>query len=423
MSIGLRRVIIFCNKHRLSPSIKAGGYGTAGVAIGGNSVVSPLLCLMLATYLFRNGGSLGDIIVDLSRLRGIAIEVPDDSTPRGYVGLRDQVAPTDKGKGKARPRPSQTVTTLKPQGIDSTSTTSLAPLKRRRGDEESDDDEEKAAYEARLRTYDPAAPGVSSFLSGPPFAPEPGVDRRMPPQDYRAPRLGTADSTGSEAASIHFAGDRQDTDGVDSITMAMSESRTDSQLSGIGGGPATIRGPFDHMNLAGESGTADAPRTTPWFPSRVRPFDYLGTTDSSFDTGPVQQPTYQQSMNSSGGLASFPTFSSNSPFSGVTFPPMNIPHDSPHSSFQSTGEGSLSPASQSSAFNPHLPADMDNPPLDHRTLLEPRYSHVYVTFGAGVLQKEIDMHTADNPVEAKESHDGAVGLIPYHVPTCVQSDQ
>jgi hypothetical protein len=36
-----------------------------------------------------------------------------------------------------------------------------------------------------------------------------------------------------------------------------------------------------------------------------------------------------------------------------------------------------------------------------------------------MLQKEIDMHTADNPVGAKESANGAVDLIPYHVPTYV----
>ena len=65
--------------------------------------------------------------------------------------------------------------------------------------------------------------------------------------------------------------------------------------------------------------------------------------------------------------------------------------------------------------------DWEHPSLDHRPQLEPRYPHVYVTFGAGVLQKEIDMYTADNPVEAKESADGTVGLIPYHVPTCVRS--
>jgi hypothetical protein len=243
----------------------------------------------------------------------------------------------------------------------------------------------------------------------------------MPPQDYRASLLGTVDSTGSEDASINIGGDRQGTDGVDSTTTVISESRGDDLRSRTGeGNPQSslvnLRGPFDHMNLVGESTTTHTPRSTPWFPSRQRPFDYLATTGSSRDTGPIQQPTYQQSIHSSSGFTSLPTFSSNAPFLGGTFPSLDIP---PYSSLQSARDGSLSPTSASSLFSPHLPMDLQNPPLDPRPLPEPRYPHVYVTFGAGMLQKEIDMYTADNPVEATESPDGSVRLIPYHVPTYV----
>lgn len=181
--------------------------------------------------------------------------------------------------------------------------------------------------------------------------------------------------------------------------------------------PVDTRGPFDHINLDGEPNSADVPQSTPWFPSRVRPFDYLTATGSSEDAGPVQQPTYQQTMYSSGGLTSLPTFASNTPFSEPTFPSLDIPHGLLHSSLHSTGEGSSFPTSASSLFSPYLSTNWENPPLGHRPQSEPRYPHVYVTFGAGVLQKEIDIHTADNPVEAKESPDGMVQLIPYHVPT------
>jgi len=44
----------FCSKHSLSPSVKAGGYGTAGWSIG------------------------GDIIIDVSKLTEIDIEVPKE---------------------------------------------------------------------------------------------------------------------------------------------------------------------------------------------------------------------------------------------------------------------------------------------------------------------------------------------------------
>ena len=344
------------------------------------------------------------------------MDVPDNSIPREYVGLKDQLSPTDKGKGKVGRRSRQATPAPNSQDVELTSTTSVAPRKRRR---EADDDEEAAAYEARLRTYDPAAPGVSSFLSGPPLAPEPGVSRRVPPQDYRAPRLDESNSTGSEDAN------RQRIDGTISTRTTTSESRANDLPSGAGSTgdlpspPVDARGPFDHMNLTGEPNSVDPPRSTPWFPSRVRPFDYLATPSSSEDTGPIQQPTYQQSIHSSRELTSFPTFASNAPFSGPTFPPLNIPYNLPNSALHTTGEGSSFPTSASSLFSPYLPMDWEGRPLDHHPQLEPRYPHVYVTFGAGVLQKEIDMHTADNPVEAMESTSGTVGLIPYHVPTYV----
>jgi hypothetical protein len=91
----------------------------------------------------------------------------------------------------------------------------------------------------------------------------------------------------------------------------------------------------------------------------------------------------------------------------------------PYSSLQSAREGGLSPTAASPLFSPHLPMDLQNPPLDHRPPPEPRYPDVYVTFGAGMLQKEIDMHTTENPVGTMESPDGTVRLIPYHVPTYV----
>lgn len=354
-------------------------------------------------------------------MRGIAIDVPGDSIPHEYVGLRDQLSPTDKGKGKARQLLAQVGSASNLRDVDVTSTTSATPQKRRReaGDA---DDEEQAAYEARLKTYDPAAPRVSSFLSGPPLAPEPGVSRRMPPQDYRAPRLDASNSTGSEVAPIPTDLHHQHTDATNPTMTTPAESRTDNDLRSAVGDRENLalplmRGPFDHMNLSGEPNSTDVPRSTPWFPSRVRPFDYLTTAGSSQDTGPIQQPTYQQTVHSSGGLASFPTFASNTPFSEPTFPSLNISHGLPHSSLHPAGEDSSFPTSASSLLSPHPPIGWENPPLDHRTPSEPRYPHVYVTFGAGVLQKEIDMHTADNPVEAKESVNGTVDLIPYHIPT------
>jgi hypothetical protein len=67
--------IIVCTKHSPYPSIKAGGYGTAGCAIN------------------------GDIIVDLGGLIGIDVEPPQ---PGGsFTSLRDMPFFGAKGKSKA----------------------------------------------------------------------------------------------------------------------------------------------------------------------------------------------------------------------------------------------------------------------------------------------------------------------------------
>lgn len=52
---------------------------------------------------------------------------------------------------------------------------------------------------------------------------------------------------------------------------------------------------------------------------------------------------------------------------------------------------------------------------DDNTRAIPIHPHAYVTFGAGVRQKEIDQYTAAHPLEAK-CLSGARGEIPYHVP-------
>ena len=71
------RTVIFCQKHSLSISIKAGGYGTAGWAVG------------------------GDIIVDLSQIVQADIESPkDDGT---FTSIRDMSPPGSKGKERAAP--------------------------------------------------------------------------------------------------------------------------------------------------------------------------------------------------------------------------------------------------------------------------------------------------------------------------------
>ncbi|KAJ7935346.1 hypothetical protein B0H13DRAFT_2650042 [Mycena leptocephala] len=98
------KIILFCSKHSLSPSVKAGGYGTGGWAIG------------------------GDIIIDLSKLIECSIEAP--LAGGGFTSLKEQ----------------DVINKLKDTG----------PSGKRRREEDS-----------ALRFYDSASETVANFLRGP----------------------------------------------------------------------------------------------------------------------------------------------------------------------------------------------------------------------------------------------------------------
>ncbi|KAG2347347.1 hypothetical protein BDR05DRAFT_957968 [Suillus weaverae] len=136
------QVILFCRKHSISASVKAGGYGTAGWAVG------------------------GDIIIDLCKITGIDIEPP--AADGSFTSIRDM--PLLGGKGKVKAGPPLLVRSA-----------TVASSKRRR----EDDDE--------LRSYDLASATVADFLhpggSSAPFADRPHVTRRR--LESAAPALET----------------------------------------------------------------------------------------------------------------------------------------------------------------------------------------------------------------------------------------
>ena len=72
------------------------------------------------------------------------------------------------------------------------------------------------------------------------------------------------------------------------------------------------------------------------------------------------------------------------------------------------------------SFGPSTSALFSGPsllalPYARLTTSEPIHQHAYVTFGAGMRQKEIDQYTAQNPLEGT-SLTGEASHIPYHVP-------
>ncbi|TFK65552.1 hypothetical protein BDN72DRAFT_845354 [Pluteus cervinus] len=309
----MSRVIIFCNKHSLSPSIKAGGYGTAGWAIN------------------------GEIIVDLSRLVEIDIEAPNEDG--SFTSLKDTAPANSKGKRRVG------------EGSSGTSGPSGATPhsgKRRR--------EEDAA----LRSYDSASATVAAFLSGstPPASPT----DQPPPTNRR--RLETTPP--GAAGDLYLAATNAD------INMASLSSSESSNSPTAGQSPASqVVSPATYATTpspvreTGQGSPATSASTR--LQASADPFAYLNAPSSSQPLPAVVQSSFSQP----GPLRSWTAAGSTLAGSDLT-------------------EGLL--------FHAHA---------------EPLHEHAYVTFGAGMRQKEIDRYTAQNKLEAKN---GVGEGIPYHVP-------
>ncbi|KAI0253771.1 hypothetical protein BJV78DRAFT_167782 [Lactifluus subvellereus] len=176
------QIIIFCNKHGFSPSVKAGGYGTGGWAIN------------------------GDIVIDLSRIQDIDIEPPQPGG--GYTSLRDTAPSISKGKarvGEAVPDPSGPATQKRVLEGDAAQGAGID-------------------YLPTAWLYSTASAAVASFLHGPPLPPdESGEEPRRPAVNRQL--LGT-DGT-ALSISTH-----------PSVTEPLT-SHSDALLSGGGSGSGT----------------------------------------------------------------------------------------------------------------------------------------------------------------------------------------
>ncbi|KAF9012610.1 hypothetical protein BDQ17DRAFT_1232411 [Cyathus striatus] len=294
------KTLLFCSKHGLSPSVKAGGYGTAGWAIG------------------------GDIIIDLSRLVEIDIEVPkEDGT---FTSLKDVAPANSKGKKAVyQPGPSSSG--------------------KRRREEDSE-----------LRNYDEASHAVASFLRGSTdlssSADGPAHIRRRlnPPSPHGGDSSDFSRQVSAEPRSMSEGG----SGGSDGVSVNSTAATSPSPPSGN----ATT---FDSM-----------PSSSSMTRSGADPFGYLDTPDN-FASTPA--PAVVQTAHN--------------PHAAVVFGPTS-----------------------SALFNiPGGPLSQVN----LQTHAEPLHPHAFVTFGAGMRQKEIDTFTAQNKLEARYLTGTGEG-IPYHVP-------
>ncbi|TFY51218.1 hypothetical protein EVJ58_g10680, partial [Rhodofomes roseus] len=171
-------IVLFCRKHGLSPSVKAGGYATAGWSVA------------------------GDLIVDLGMMRECDIEPPvaDAEGGKDWTQLADMLPLGSKGKGRARPsgKKEEVAGKVPPEtstvpAHEAEQPAIAAGTKRRRGDSPGADAENRplpklaATQERRnlLRSYDTASDSVAAFLRGPPLPEEGGEEPRKPPANRR----------------------------------------------------------------------------------------------------------------------------------------------------------------------------------------------------------------------------------------------
>lgn len=428
----------FCTKHGLSPSVKAGGYATAGWSVA------------------------GDVIIDLSMMRECDIEPPlpeaevEAQGGKDWTRLRDMPLPGSKGKGRAGgvSRKGGDVVgkvildTSNSRPIEKAPPASTIPpppsvtgLKRRREDSPEDGGDAlpklKATQEKRnlLRSYDGASEVMASFLRGPPLEPEEGEEPRQPPANRR--RIDSAEalaSQSSQTTSMRQGTEEQKEskpggeDGSGTEKSTICNSNSDTASSPMSSAPSSFardstaeisapssddassaketREPFGYMSSDGPSTVRPpvyssgnpfiSPSTSAWTPGAMRGFPGMGMSMGSW-TPPPSASMGAQGVWSAGvgpSMLSYPPASFNS-LSGSPFPPM-----------------------------PAFPPGMGSfaRPLGHMvpqmTPAQPVHKHAYVTLGAGMRQKEVDMYTAEHRLEGFSGVSGERenGVVPYHMP-------
>jgi hypothetical protein len=292
-------------KHSLSPSVKAGGYGTAGWAVG------------------------GDVIIDVHKLVEIDIEIP--KADGSFTSLCDVAPAGSKGKHTVQSGGGQ-----------------------RRREED-----------ANLRHYDSASQAVASFLDGSSFP-----DTEITPGTHLSPLITPSSAFGSASEFSQ---------------LSCNLNNASSQFSY----PDPLLRP--HSLWSGSGSTSSDPAFGPISTA-------LPVVDS--DRPGRHSP---QEIYSPGAASADPFGYLNHP---SNFPPASEPLFIPPHYSQRSGIWTNSPVTGNSFGQMTVPFPAQ---------AEPIHPFCYVTFGAGMRQKEIDTYTANHKLEAKYLMGSGDG-ISYHVP-------
>ena len=441
-AVDVSAVIRFCRAHGLSPSVRAGGYGIAGWAVA------------------------GDVVVDMSMIRDIDLEPPVEGVEgegaHDWTPLKDMPAIGSKGKGRAQPPPSSMSLNLvgaAPPSSAPVSPNVAATGKRRREDFQDGlrSDPTVLSTPAGKGPYDAASHAVASFLRGPPLPPIPGDIPREPPTNR--PRLHSPEPTSPPwmdgSSGGHSSGVDPDVDmphqSAHSAPRQESRDQAASMASNLS--PLTSLGtsaPLSASSAAGAVGATarEAPDAFRYMSSNPMPAAFgqtVGSDGASIGVSAVSPLALGRFMQPPPGTTgSTPGVMAWNPMTGFS---TGAPGPGPGpSQFPLLPTGSMSmsmPMSMSMSAAPSLAAMASGPPqmfpvmpgssgayvpapesanlngpggLIHHA--RPVHPHAYVTFGAGMRQKEVDMYTADHPFVGVNPVTGEreEGAVPYHIP-------
>lgn len=325
------RAIILCNKYGLSPSVKAGGYGTGGWAIN------------------------GDVVIDLSEIQDIDIEPPQQGSG-GYTSLRDTALSINKGKARTgEPARDPSAPAAQDCQIES--------------DNKQTDMPPGWLYRA-------ASAAVADFLSGPAFLPDNfGEEPRrslvsrplldLDPSAFTIPSHPPADeSLTSHPDTSPFS--------IDAMSRGSSEISRQSSIfspSSASGWATFATTPELSSSPHSEMANSAVPRTSPF--ACAEPFETAPSLPDPFGYIDSAEP----------------------PMTGVSVPP-------------SLGANMIWDSDAAVVAHPLFAGNVPS----HLTRPVPPHTHAYVSFGAGSGQKDVDIFTAEHPLEG--------GVVPYHIPLC-----
>ena len=364
--------------------MKAGGYAIAGWAVA------------------------GDVVIDLNMMRDINIESPIP-TDDGYTwtSLREMPRGNSQATGVLGVRLTAT-SDLVAQSAAQTGTTT----KRRREDSpppgiESSHPSQTAparlpifpiGEDAHLRSYDAASTGVGTFLRGPPLPIVEGETPRQPPTNR--PRVHSPEPQQSEAPEIQ---DRQISS--DSATSTGGSGSDASSTSNTSSANTPVEGPGTGSNKTNS------------YSSNADPFGYIPGMSSTPASTSTRPPTYTRVE---------PTIPVVQPISSSMYPtlgswtnPITV-GAGPGSSAAIRSPFGFNNPSITRQFTPASPFGFPpSYPMRALSVANPIHSHAYVTIGAGMRQKEVDMFTSANALEGTNRLTGAreEKVVPYHIPS------